>query len=120
MVEGLGPLSAHVILRNVQSTYCKMADTKQDWQDVAAAKRASLLASIPSEWLVPPDLMPAEHVLDITDFRKTSGILTDREVEITDAGAVDIVSQISRGVWRAEEVALAFCKAAAIAHQLVE
>lgn len=97
-----------------------MADTKRSWQEVAAAKRASLLASIPPDWMIPEDLMPAEHVLDVTDLRKTSGLLTGREIEITDAGAVEIATQISKGVWRAEEVTLAFCKAAAIAHQLVD
>jgi amidase len=97
-----------------------MADTKQGWQEAAAAKRASLLASIPSEWLIPKDILPAEHILDVTNFRKTSGLLTHKEIQITDAGAVDIVENISKGLWSAEEVALAFCKTAAIAHQLVD
>src|ERR1700694_2062551 len=30
-----------------------MKTVKQDWQEVAAAKRASLLASIPPKWLIP-------------------------------------------------------------------
>jgi amidase len=96
-----------------------MADTNQSWEEIAAATRASLLASIPPDWLIPKDLSPSEDVLDVTDIRKTSGLLTGKEIDITDAGAVEIVTRISEGVWRAEEVTLAFCKAAAVAHQVV-
>jgi amidase len=96
-----------------------MADTKQDWQEAAAAKRASLLASIPSEWLIPEETLPADSVLDITSFRKTSGLFTDAEIQITEAGASLISGHISHHIWSAEKVTLAFCKAAAIAHQLV-
>jgi amidase len=97
-----------------------MVDAKHDWQEAAAAKRAALLATIPTEWLIPKEILPAESVLDVTNFRKTSGLLTDKEIQITDAGAVDIVDKISKRLWSAEEVAVAFCKAAAIAHQLVD
>jgi amidase len=110
----------HPEFQSARRLHNEMAEPKQSWQEIAAAKRASLLASIPPEWLIPKDLFPAEHVLDVTGLRTTSGLLTRREIEITDAGAVEIVTQISKGAWRAEEVALAFCKAAAIAHQLVD
>lgn len=96
-----------------------MAAPKQNWQEVAAAKRASLLASIPKEWLIPRDLMPGPDVLNIMDFRKSSGIFTEEELEITEATALGITDKISKSLWRAEQVASAFCKAAAIAHQLV-
>lgn len=96
-----------------------MVDAKQGWQEAAAAKRAALLASIPPEWLVPKESMPADSVLDVTTFRKTSGLFTDIEIRITDAGAADIADHIFHHIWSAENVTLAFSKAAAIAHQLV-
>lgn len=89
------------------------------WQEIAAAKRASLQASIPSEWLIPPQLMPAEDVLDVTTFPKTSGLFTAEELHILDSGAADIYEKISKGAWTAEKVTIAFCKSAAVAHQLV-
>jgi len=97
-----------------------MVPPEQDWREVAAAKRADLLSSIPHNWIIPREILPADSVLDVTVFRKTSGMLTAKEIQITDAGAVDIVEKISKRLWSAEEVALAFCKAAAIAHQLVD
>ena len=96
-----------------------MSATKQDWQEIAAAKRASLLASIPSEWIIPKNATPVEDVLDLIAFRVSSGLLTAKELIITAAGAEEIVENISVGTWTAENVACAFCKAAAIAHQLV-
>jgi amidase len=96
-----------------------MAGAKQDWQEVAAAKRASLLASIPSEWLIPREILPADSEFDVTAFRKTSGLFTDIEIRITEAGASSISGHIVHRIWSAEKVTLAFCKAAAIAHQLV-
>ena len=96
-----------------------MTSIKESWQDVAAAKRAATLASIPAEWQIPAHLMPADDVLDVTTFPQTSGLFTKEELEITAAGASEIVRQISNKKWTAEKVALAFCKAASVAHQLV-
>ena len=51
---------------------------------------------------------------------KTSGILTEKEIRITsEYDAVDIVGAIKASTFTAEEVAVAFCKRAAIAQQLV-
>lgn len=89
------------------------------WQEIAAAKKESLQASIPPEWLIPPQLIPAESVLDVTTFPKTSGLFTTEELQILDSGAADIYENISKRAWSAEKVTMAFCKAAAVAHQLV-
>ena len=96
-----------------------MASTRESWQDVAAAKRANILATIPSKWLIPKHLMPSDDVLDVTTFPGSSGFFTKEELEITAASASEIVAQISSKVWTAEAVTLAFCKAASVAHQLV-
>lgn len=92
---------------------------QKSWQETAAAKRASLLASLPSEWLIPTDIIPAERVLDVTTFPQTSGLFTEEELAITGAGATQIIANISKGLWSAEKVASAFCRAATTAHQLV-
>lgn len=115
------PLSLNISPSVTCHTFAaKMEDAKQGWQEAAAAKRVALQASIPPEWLIPKHTLPTEHFLDVTGFRESSGLLTDEEIQITDAGAVDIVEKISKRLWSAEEVTLAFCKAAAIAHQLVD
>lgn len=47
-------------------------------------------------------------------------MLSEREIDITtDKDVVDIVKGIKGGTWCAEEVTTAFCKRAAVAHQLV-
>jgi hypothetical protein len=96
-----------------------MASMKESWQDVAAAKRAATLASIPSEWLIPEQMVPSDEVLDVTKFPESSGFFTKEELEITAASASGIINQISKKIWSAERVTLAFCKAASVAHQLV-
>jgi amidase len=96
-----------------------MVSSKESWQDVAAAKRAATLASIPSEWIIPSQMMPANDVLDVTTFPVSSGFFTKEELKIMAASASEIVRQISMKMWTAEIVTSAFCKAAAVAHQLV-
>lgn len=95
-----------------------MASDK-DWQTIAAETQERLDASIPSEWRIPKDKLPAESVLDVTDFPANSGLFTKSELEITDSGATEIVDKIKAGTWIAEDVTRAFCKRAAVAHQLV-
>jgi amidase len=96
-----------------------MTATQSDWQEVAAKKRAELLASIPSEWLIPKAKLPADDVYDLTTCRETCGILSAEELKITAASASEIAEKCAKGIWKAEPVAVAFCKAAAVAHQLV-
>lgn len=91
----------------------------QDWEEKAQAKREKLAASIPAEWLIPKDKMPPEETLDVSDFPKTSGLLTERELEITETNLIPLAHKIAAGEWTSTEVTKAFCHRAAIAHQLV-
>lgn len=50
---------------------------------------------------------------------KSCGILTSEELAITESSAVDLVSQLAAGKLTSVAVTTAFCKRAAIAHQLV-
>lgn len=89
------------------------------WESIAAKKRQALKDSIPADWVIPAALLPPVDQLDITTFPRDSGFFTGRELEITSTSAQTILSHISSGSWTSEEVTKAFCKAAAVAQQLV-
>lgn len=89
------------------------------WQAKAEAKRKDLAKQIPEKWRIPKDKMPADSVLSVIDFPKDSGLLTSRELEITETNVVPLAQKIASGSWTAKEVTEAFCHRAAIAHQLV-
>ncbi|KPI38100.1 putative amidase [Cyphellophora attinorum] len=89
------------------------------WEQTAARVQAELKAKIPSEWLLPETLLSAKPRNVLPVFR-SCGILTDRELEITEAkDATSVLEQIHSRNWSAKEVTVAFCKRAAIAQQLV-
>jgi amidase len=96
-----------------------MASQEEQWKTISERARRKLADSIPSEWRIPQEQLPADDVLDVTEFPAKSGLLEAKELEITESLATEIVSRIAKGEWRAVEVARAFCKRAAIAHQLV-
>ena len=89
------------------------------WEDIGAIAREKLYASIPAEWKVQPDKLPPPEHLRVTDFPARCGVLTETELAITDSFATDIVQRIATGEWKAEDVTRAFCKRAAVAHQVV-
>lgn len=89
------------------------------WQDISAKAKQKVLDDIPSEWRIPADILPGDEVLDVTGFPAQSGILSKLELEITESFATEIVAKVAKGEWTAEDVTRAFCKRAAIAHQLV-
>ena len=88
-----------------------------DWRQLAAEKRASILAAIPNEWRIEAVPSPEEQK-DVTGAY-IQQFQSAREVEITETDAVGIVQKTSTGAWSVVEVAKAFCHRAALAHQLV-
>lgn len=92
---------------------------REPWQEIATRKRAKLYSSIPPEWRIPASLLPDTDVDDVSNFAQTSGLFTQRELELTDASASEVVSKIAAGKWTSEEVTIAICKRAAVAQQLV-
>jgi len=64
-------------------------------------------------WKLPP---PSR--LNVIGFTAESGILTAKELEITSKPAADLSKELSTGKLTCLEVATAFCKAAAVAHQV--
>lgn len=105
-----------------------MASTKSDWQTIVAAKQKKSQSLIPEAWKLPESITKtlqypleehANRLLDL-DIPKRSGILSARELEITEANKVaDLLSKLASGTYTALEVTTAFCKRAAIAQQLV-
>lgn len=92
-----------------------MPNTK--WKELVADKRRRLTESIPAEWLLkdPPD----ESVLNVTDIPKSCGLLSTKEIEITEKSVVELLSLLANGTLSSVDVTTAFYKRAIIAHQLV-
>ncbi|KAK3372148.1 amidase signature domain-containing protein [Podospora didyma] len=89
------------------------------WEVRAAAKWASTLTKIPAEWhLSPANLRKAKAQRDLTSGPFIRQFLTSDEAFIVAMEATDIVEDIKDGRISAVRVTKAFCKAAAIAHQI--
>lgn len=85
------------------------------WEQLAADKRARIDNSIPEEWKI--QSKPEGN--SVFDFPAKSGILSEKELEITNTPATELVAELASGELKSVDVTLAFCKRAALAHQLV-
>lgn len=85
------------------------------WEDVVADKRKRLEATIPQEWRL--KTKPTED--SVMDYPKKSGIMTPEEIAITESSATDLVAKMAKSELTSVAVTTAFCKRAALAHQLV-
>lgn len=93
--------------------------TQQKWERIAEEKRRALAASIPVAYRIPQHLIPPDSQLDVTPFPRESGWFSQKELDITDSTATQILQKIASKTWSSEEVTKAFCKRAAAAQQLV-
>ena len=89
------------------------------WEDTGKQARKRLLDSIPPEWRLPEDKLPPADQTNVLDFPSKLGLFTEHELSITTSTATHIVQAIASGEWKAIDVTRAFCKRAAVAHQLV-
>lgn len=96
-----------------------MGSTADNWQNIARQKQQDIKAAIPPKWVIPDEKLPSESQADVSDFLSQSGFFTSREIEIVSTDALRTLSYLSNGSWKSEDVTLAYCKAAAAAHQLV-
>jgi amidase len=87
------------------------------WKDIAAAKRQSILDSIPPKWRL-SKIPSREEEVDVTGAY-IHQFLTKQELDITETDAVGIAEHVSAGDWKATDVVEAFCHRASLAHQLV-
>ncbi|KAI5370054.1 putative amidase [Septoria linicola] len=88
-----------------------------DWRQIGQDKAQSVLDLIPAEWKL-TNLPSQEEQRDITGAYMQQ-FLNEREIQITESDAVEIVKNASTGRWTAVEITKAFCHRAAIAHQLL-
>lgn len=87
------------------------------WKDLVADKKRRQEESIPKEWLITP---PPASVLDVTTIPESIGLLSPRELEITNTTDVSILLQkLVTAEWSSVEVTTAYYKRAIIAQQLV-
>ncbi|TGO55301.1 hypothetical protein BOTNAR_0248g00170 [Botryotinia narcissicola] len=88
--------------------------TVSTWQAIATRRQQEIFSSIPSEWIIPADLLKSKRPLDLV---KTCGLLNEREIKIVYSTAVDLLEKMRTREYTAVEVTTAFCKASAVAHQ---
>ncbi|PYI07908.1 general amidase [Aspergillus sclerotiicarbonarius CBS 121057] len=89
------------------------------WEEQASKTQTGLWNKIPKEWHLSKDILEHQH-RNILPQIESAGILSPHEISITrHEDATTLLSKIHSGVLSAEEVTVAFCKRAAIAHQLV-
>lgn len=86
------------------------------WQTVAARRKADINSAIPPGYVVSPTLLQGRS---FTTLPETSGILTARELSIVSSTAIQLLKSIHDRALTSVEVTTAFCKSAAIAHQVV-
>lgn len=106
-----------------------MAGTNpQTWETRAEEKQKECQNLIPEAWKLPTEvtetlrypLETSRNNLMELDIPRRSGILTARELQITEAYDVGhLLKALVAGELTALEVTVAFCKRAAIAQQLV-
>ena len=113
----LGPIRANMT-----------SPSTNDWQARGAEKRARCQTLIPKPWHLPSALLQTlKHPLESSKNNlielgivRRSGLLTDKELKITEAYDVQsLLKALSSGELSSLEVTVAFCKRAAIAQQLV-
>lgn len=91
----------------------------ENWEEVAARKKRERFSRIPEEWRLPEDLLYSRSYLSIPS-NSVPSILSPKEYSITNThDATSLAKAIRERKLTAEEVAVAYCKRAAIAQQSV-
>lgn len=89
-----------------------------DYKEASAVARKRRAASIAAYYKT-PSWSEADLPLNLTEFALKSGYYTNDELEIIQSEADVILDQVKTKAWTALEVAKAFCKASALAQELV-
>ncbi|KAI1246560.1 hypothetical protein MGN70_013460 [Eutypa lata] len=94
-----------------------MISEMKSYQAISARKKVQQLDSIPKTWRIPTETF--QNATNVMDVPLTCGLLNETESRITsDYDATALLEKLKAGVWSAEQATMAFCKRAAIAHQL--
>ncbi|KAF9695529.1 hypothetical protein EKO04_006663 [Ascochyta lentis] len=87
------------------------------WQSVSWQKKDQQSARIPSQWRLPQ--LPPSSVTNYLSLPRQSGLFTDKELDITENyDATALAEAIRERRLTCVDVTTAFCKRAAVAHQL--
>lgn len=90
------------------------------WQQIAAEKRQAEFDKIPREWILAPSIIAeAKSRPSLTRPPFIESLLDDETCRITLMDAADLLQQMASGHLTAVKVVTAFCRRAAIVHQLV-
>ena len=73
------------------------------WESIACDKKASRDAKIPLGWKLKPDQVPDDQ-LNVTNVPYECGILTPKELEITNSSARRLIERIMSREYTAYEV----------------
>jgi len=91
----------------------------QTWEEKAEQKRISLYNLIPQEWRLSESIIK-NPPKNLTIIPSQCGILSKLDLEITEINDIEeLAYRIAQGKYSAVQVTEAYCKRAAIAHQLV-
>lgn len=89
------------------------------FQEICSNAQANLLEAIPPPWRLPIEQIPTVAGANVIDIPRTCGLLTPKQIEITEQTATELLAKLANGSLTSVEVTEAFCARAAIAHQLV-
>lgn len=93
-----------------------MGSVQPTWLEVASERKRKIEETILSEWRVGEIKLQGNYFVDLP---RDSGLLSDKELLITELSAVQILAAIRERKFTATETTIAFCKRASIAHQAV-
>ncbi|TDL22290.1 general amidase [Rickenella mellea] len=87
-----------------------------DWRERSSARKKKQQDQIPKDWIIN---LPPDSCLNVIDYPLKCGLLTTREIEITETVDLDVtLRNLATAEWSSLEVTTAFYKRAIIAHQL--
>lgn len=89
---------------------------ESSWEGVARRRRHEISSAIPRNYLVSPALLNKSNQVNLVE---ECGILSPRELSVLRMSAVGLLKRIHSREFTSLEVATAFCKSAAVAHQAV-
>jgi amidase len=90
-----------------------------EWRRIALRKTSTTLAKIRPEWIISNDIKDEAASLRNITGSFIGRLLDDHERFITRLSSSELVKNVRQRHHTAVDVALAYCKSAAIAHQLV-
>lgn len=93
--------------------------SSKSWEIEANKCKEILARSTPNQWMAAKNVLPGAEELHVVDFCRTSGLLSEKELTITESTATSLVENMRKNALSAEEVVIAFLKRATIGQQLV-